>query len=146
MTKRSIASAYPNGIPSPRELHGGGKAMGSFLHLADLYPRPLIPIGREDRMGLEDMYTGKDGRPGKFTDWLIALMWVEDPPDRGWKVVVFPVSVHSVFWASPPLFHTLAPGTFEKAWKLSEAIKTSSEQDRLTRTFVHPYWDYWEAI
>ncbi len=92
------------------------------------------------------MYTSKEGKSIRFTHWLVVLLWYAEQETNGWKVMVFPVSEERVFWTVPPLFHTLAPSSFEKAWKLSEAIQASCQSDQLTLKFVHPYWDNWAAI
>jgi hypothetical protein len=120
--------------------------MSQFLNLGNLFQRPLVPIGEHDRSELKEIYPREDGNDQGFTHWLVSLWWSDDEWKSGWKVTVFPVSEERAFWLVPPLFHTTAPSTFDNAWKLSEAILTSCCKDRLTDSFVHPYWDDWDKI
>ncbi|WP_199620282.1 hypothetical protein [Paenibacillus alkalitolerans] len=120
--------------------------MSQLLNLGNLFQRPLVPIGKNDQNELKQIYPRKDGIAQAFTHWLIALWWSEGEWSAGWKVTVFPVSEERVFWSVPPLFHTTAPSSFDNAWKLSQAILTSSRKDQLTDAFVHPYWDDWDKL
>lgn len=120
--------------------------MCQCLNLNDFFQRTPVPIGQRDRDRLEEIYFRNDGKRHTFTHWLIALMWHEDETSSGWKTIIYPVAEGRVFWVIPPLFCTSAPATFEKAWRLSEAIKASSCIDRLTEHYVHPYWDDWEKV
>lgn len=119
--------------------------MLQFLDLENLFQRPLVPIGKQDKAELESIYLSSSGKARGFTHWLIALMWYEDE-SVGWKVVVFPVVEGTAFWLVPPLFHTDAPSSFRKAWKLSEQLRSVSCNDQLTAKFANPYWDDWSAI
>ncbi|KIL42004.1 hypothetical protein SD70_03895 [Gordoniibacillus kamchatkensis] len=119
--------------------------MLQYLDFGHFFHRLPIPIGKHDKNELEAIYPGKDGKPRDFTYWLIALMWSEEEVS-GWKVIVFPVAEGRAFWAVPPLFHTDAPSSFDKAWKLSETLRAYSRGDQLTQKFVNPYWDDWAAV
>lgn len=120
--------------------------MCHFLNLVELFQRPAVLIGQQDKHELKEMYTSRDGRSPRFTHWLVVLLWCEERETDGWKVMVFPVSEEKVFWMVPPLFRTMEPSSFENAWKLSEAIRASCQSDQLTLKFAHPYWDNWNAI
>jgi hypothetical protein len=128
-----------------RELLRGGLYMLQFLDLESLFQRPPVPIGKLDRAELETIYPRGNGKARGFTHWLIALLWHEEA-DSGWKVVVFPVADGTAFWCVPPLFHTEVPAAFQKAWKLSEVIRTCSRNDELTAKFANPYWDDWSSV
>jgi hypothetical protein len=120
--------------------------MGQFLNLESFFQRPHIPICRRDREQLGEIYTRNDGKRHAFANWLIALMWEEDEIDTGWKTIVYPVEEGRAFWLVPPIFYTTASSTFDKAWRLSEAIKACSHNDELTEKYVHPYWDDWAKV
>lgn len=119
--------------------------MLQFLDFNNLFQRPLVPIGKHDKNELEVIYPSRSGKPRDFTEWLIALLWCE-VEGSGWKVIVFPVEEGRAFWLVPPLFHTDAPASFDKAWRLSEVIRKCSQSDQLTVKFANPYWDDWSAV
>lgn len=119
--------------------------MLQFLDFNHFFQRPLVPIGKHDKQELEAIYPSSNGKPRGFTHWLIALMWYESF-GTGWRVIVFPVEEGKAFWHVPPLFHTDAPSTFDKAWKLTEVLKTVSLGDQLTEKYANPYWDDWSEL
>ncbi len=100
--------------------------------LKDFYDKSVVTVGENDHAALRKLIYGEGGVNEAFTHWLIALIWIEDDENPGWKVAVYPVSQNKPFWHFSPFYETRSLYPIGTAMKLSEILEAHSRKDLLT--------------
>lgn len=98
----------------------------------DFYDKSVVTVGENDQAALRKLIYGKGGVNEAFTHWLIALIWIEDDRNPGWKVAVYPVSPKVPFWHFSPFYETRSLYPIGTALKLSKILEAHSRKDLLT--------------
>lgn len=98
----------------------------------DFYDKSVITVGENDQAALRKLIYGEGGVNEAFTHWLIALIWIEDDRNPGWKVAVYPVSSKEPFWHFSPFYETRSLYSIGTALKLSKILEAHSRKDLLT--------------
>ncbi|MBA4603848.1 hypothetical protein [Thermoactinomyces mirandus] len=98
----------------------------------DFYDKSVVTVGENDQAALRKWNHEKGGASEAFTHWLIALVWIEDDGNSGWKVFVYPVSEDKPFWHSSPFYETRSLYPIDMALKLSKILEAHSRRDLLT--------------
>ncbi len=102
----------------------------------DFFDKPLIAIGPNDRASIIPEDQIKLGTQS-ITHWLIALIWMENQLEKGWRVAVYPVCKDKNHWDRSPYYQSKIIRSYEEAWQLSKVIDDYARRDLLTSPSFH---------